>query len=182
MNWNVFSCKCGANIPFLIEEQRIEREAEEIEEKENAMTTAAEATVIRPDSVLSPSEGGVGGEDDQGMGGRSGVILGAGGGAIHQNLVSRPKPLTPEQQSARRLHLALRRRAADVRRKEARRAARRKECAGLIKKDSTHPAQPRSSPPPLASNKNTTTILLTTAADTKLELYWWQTERDIWDI
>ncbi|KAF7916087.1 hypothetical protein EAE99_009840 [Botrytis elliptica] len=117
-----------------LEEQRIEREAEEIEEKENAMTTAAEATVIRPDSVLSPSEGGVGGEDDQGMGGRSGVILGAGGGAIHQNLVSRPKPLTPEQQSARRLHLALRRRAADVRRKEARRAARRKECAGLIKK------------------------------------------------
>ncbi|KAF7920574.1 uncharacterized protein EAE97_011467 [Botrytis byssoidea] len=70
----------------------------------------------------------------RGMRGRSDVVLGVGGGAMHQSLVSRPKPLTPEQQSARRLHLALRRRAADARRKEARRAARRKECAGLIKK------------------------------------------------
>ncbi|KAF7890059.1 uncharacterized protein EAF02_002474 [Botrytis sinoallii] len=75
MNWNVYSCKSGGNIPFLIEEQRIEREAEEMKENENAMTAAAETTAIRPGSVLSPGEGGVCGEDDEGMGGRSGVIL-----------------------------------------------------------------------------------------------------------
>ncbi|KAF7916825.1 uncharacterized protein EAE98_010547 [Botrytis deweyae] len=109
---------------FLIEEQKIEREAEKMEEKENAMTAAAETTVIRPGSVLSPSEGSVGGEDDQGIGGRSGVILGAGGGAIHQNLVSRPKHSTLRSAVEQQMFAA----------REAGRAARRKECVGLIKK------------------------------------------------
>ncbi|TEY45787.1 hypothetical protein BOTCAL_0329g00050 [Botryotinia calthae] len=75
---NVHSCKSGADFRLLIEEQRIERDAEEIEERENAVNAAAEAA-IRPNSNISTNMGIVGeedgGDENEGMRERSGVVL-----------------------------------------------------------------------------------------------------------
>lgn len=84
---------------LLREEQTVERDAEETEERENTVTAAQETAAIRPNSDLPTCTGGVGeedgGDENEGMRERSGAALGgalkAGSGAMHQNLVSRPK-------------------------------------------------------------------------------------------
>ncbi|KAF5876887.1 uncharacterized protein Bfra_001242 [Botrytis fragariae] len=94
------------------------RASKEAEEK-RVQSAAAEATAIQPVSGVNKI-GKEGTRDDNAKMRRSGVDLGA------------LAPIPDHQQSFRRLHLALRRRAADARRKEARREMRREKCAVIV--------------------------------------------------
>ncbi|THV46668.1 hypothetical protein BGAL_0369g00150 [Botrytis galanthina] len=118
-----------------------ERKARKETEEKKLQSAAAEAATVRP--VPGANEIGEEGtrDDDMEMDPRGTMDAASTASNIpfFQTLVLRPKSLAPapvsvpdHQNSARRLHLALRRRAADARRKEARRERRRKECAEIV--------------------------------------------------